>query len=154
MIFEQAEIARGNQTVPYFDQCLDGVAEHVFPEKVGQIQKRYIQRNICFGKNLTVKEWVVCVQELNRYLKDFPAHNGNLTQPLNADKFLDILEFGVLASWHREFTVQGFDPVDQGLHKFVEFCTHLESCELSEDGPKVEKTKKTKIRGRKRKAKV
>eukprot|EP00957_Ditylum_brightwellii_P095453 7270508-Ditylum_brightwellii.AAC.1 len=27
-VFKQAEIARGNQTVPYFDQCLDDVAEH------------------------------------------------------------------------------------------------------------------------------
>eukprot|EP00957_Ditylum_brightwellii_P195453 14892232-Ditylum_brightwellii.AAC.1 len=42
---------------------------------------------------------------------------------LDADELLDILEFGVLASWLREFTVQGFDPVDQGLRKFVEFYT-------------------------------
>eukprot|EP00957_Ditylum_brightwellii_P017834 1343170-Ditylum_brightwellii.AAC.1 len=39
MVFKQAKIARGNQTVPHFDQCLDDVAEHVFPEKAGQIQK-------------------------------------------------------------------------------------------------------------------
>eukprot|EP00957_Ditylum_brightwellii_P178752 13615233-Ditylum_brightwellii.AAC.1 len=37
----------------------------------------------------------------------------------------------------------GFDPVDQGLHKFVEFCTRLESCESSKDKPKVEKLEKT-----------
>eukprot|EP00957_Ditylum_brightwellii_P098132 7476744-Ditylum_brightwellii.AAC.1 len=65
MVFKQAEIARGNQTVPHFNKCLNDVAEHVFPEKVGQIQKRYMRRNICFGKDLTVKEWVACVQELN-----------------------------------------------------------------------------------------
>eukprot|EP00957_Ditylum_brightwellii_P128566 9807313-Ditylum_brightwellii.AAC.2 len=147
-VFEQAEIARGNQTVPHFDQCLDDVAEHVFPEKAGQIQKRYMQRNICFGKDLTMKEWVARVQELNGYLKDFPTHNRNLTQPLDADELLDILEFGVLASWLREFTVQSFDPVDQGLRTFVEFCTCLESCEPSEDRPKVGKT------AGKRKAKV
>eukprot|EP00957_Ditylum_brightwellii_P087931 6696496-Ditylum_brightwellii.AAC.1 len=62
-----------------------------------------------------MKEWVARVQELNRYLKDFPAQNGNPTQPLDADELLDILEFRVLASWRREFTVQEFDPVDQGL---------------------------------------
>eukprot|EP00957_Ditylum_brightwellii_P069681 5291967-Ditylum_brightwellii.AAC.1 len=114
-VFKQAEIASGNQTVPHFDLCLDEVAEHVFPEKAGQIQKQYMWRNICFGKDLTVKEWVACAQELNGYLKDFPAHNRNLMQPLDADELLDILEFGVLVSWHREFTVQGFDPMDQGL---------------------------------------
>eukprot|EP00957_Ditylum_brightwellii_P157483 11985911-Ditylum_brightwellii.AAC.1 len=56
-------------------------------------------------------------------------------QPLDTDELLDILEFGVPASWRKEFTM-------------------LESCEPSKDGPKVEKTKRTKTRGRKRKAKV
>eukprot|EP00957_Ditylum_brightwellii_P183427 13972288-Ditylum_brightwellii.AAC.1 len=69
-------------------------------------------------------------------------------QPLNADKLLDIFKFGVLASWRREFTMQGFDPVDQGLCKFVEFCTCLEFCEPSEDRPKVEKPAKAKSVGK------
>eukprot|EP00957_Ditylum_brightwellii_P001819 139974-Ditylum_brightwellii.AAC.2 len=47
----------------------------------------------------------------------------NLIQPLNADELLDIVEYRVPALWLREFTVQGFDPVDQVLQKFVEFCT-------------------------------
>eukprot|EP00957_Ditylum_brightwellii_P037221 2817842-Ditylum_brightwellii.AAC.1 len=115
-VFKQAKIARGNQTAPHFELCLDDVAEHVFPKKAGQIQKRYMLRNICYGKEFTVKEWVAQVTELNSYLKDFPVHNGNPTQPLDSDELLDILEFGVLARWCREFTVQGFDPVDQGLH--------------------------------------
>eukprot|EP00957_Ditylum_brightwellii_P134443 10249873-Ditylum_brightwellii.AAC.1 len=62
-------------------------------------------------------------------------------------------EFGVLASWHREFTVQGFGPMDQGLCKFVEFCTCLESCEPSKGGFKGEKPSKAKTTW-KRKAKV
>eukprot|EP00957_Ditylum_brightwellii_P189701 14440275-Ditylum_brightwellii.AAC.1 len=64
-VFEQAEIARGNQTMPHFNECLNDVAEHVFPEKAGQIQKRYMQRNLRYSKDLTVKEWVAQVQELN-----------------------------------------------------------------------------------------
>eukprot|EP00957_Ditylum_brightwellii_P039608 2995826-Ditylum_brightwellii.AAC.1 len=150
-VFEQAEIAHGNQTVPHFNECLDDVAEHVFPEKSSQIQKQYMRRNLRFTKDLTVKEWVAQVQELNGYLKDFPVHNANPTQPLDKDELLDILEFGVPASWRREFIVQDFDPVDQGLRKFVEFCTRLESCEPNEDELKAEKNSKT--WGRKRKAK-
>eukprot|EP00957_Ditylum_brightwellii_P099975 7618863-Ditylum_brightwellii.AAC.1 len=57
-VLEHAEVARGNQTVPHFNECLDDVTEHVFPEKAGQIQKRYMQRNLRFTKDLTVKEWV------------------------------------------------------------------------------------------------
>eukprot|EP00957_Ditylum_brightwellii_P165679 12612639-Ditylum_brightwellii.AAC.1 len=56
-MFKQEEIIRGNQTLPHFNECLDDFAGHVFPEKTGQIQKCYMQRNLQFTKNLTVKEW-------------------------------------------------------------------------------------------------
>eukprot|EP00957_Ditylum_brightwellii_P148127 11277539-Ditylum_brightwellii.AAC.1 len=69
------------------------------------------------------------------------------------DELLDILELGVPLSLCRKFAVQGFDPVDQGLHKFVEFYTCLESCEPSKVEPKGEKPLKSKTAG-KRKAKV
>eukprot|EP00957_Ditylum_brightwellii_P010458 791466-Ditylum_brightwellii.AAC.1 len=87
--------------MPHFELCLDDVAEHVFPEKAGQTQKHYMRRNLQRAKGMTVKEWVAKVSKLNGYLKDFPAHNGNRIQPLNGDKLLDILEYGVPALWHR-----------------------------------------------------
>eukprot|EP00957_Ditylum_brightwellii_P113569 8659001-Ditylum_brightwellii.AAC.1 len=119
------------------------MAEHVFPEKARQTQKRYMQRNIRLGGGITVKEWVAQASELNGYLKDFPAHNRNHIQPLDIDKLLDILEYEVPASWRREFTVQVFGPVDQGLRKFMEFCTRLELCEHSVDKPKGKKPPKS-----------
>eukprot|EP00957_Ditylum_brightwellii_P137852 10510514-Ditylum_brightwellii.AAC.1 len=76
------------------------------------------------------------VLELTSYLKDFSVHNRDTIQPLDEDELLNILEYRVPASWRREFTVQGLDPVDQGLQKIVEFCNHLESCEPSKDEPK------------------
>eukprot|EP00957_Ditylum_brightwellii_P157094 11956246-Ditylum_brightwellii.AAC.1 len=85
--------------MPHYEKCLDDMAEHVFPEKAGQIQKRYIRRNIHFSKEYTVKAWVACVKELNGYLKDFLDHNRTATQPLDPDELMDILEYGVPASW-------------------------------------------------------
>eukprot|EP00957_Ditylum_brightwellii_P027885 2107129-Ditylum_brightwellii.AAC.1 len=99
---------------------------------------------------MTVKEWVAQVSELNGYLKDFPGHNINRIQPLDDDKLLDILEYRVPASWCREFTIQGFGPVDQGLRKFVDFCTHLESCEPSADKPKDKKFPKSENAGKRK----
>eukprot|EP00957_Ditylum_brightwellii_P122115 9312926-Ditylum_brightwellii.AAC.1 len=61
---------------------------------------------------------------------------------------MDILEYRVPASWRREFTIQEFDPVDQGLKTFVEFCTRLELCESSADKPKDKKSPKSKIAGK------
>eukprot|EP00957_Ditylum_brightwellii_P074559 5665581-Ditylum_brightwellii.AAC.1 len=66
---------------------------------------------------------------------------------------MDILEFGVPSSWRREFTVQGFDPVDQGIRKFVEFCTQVDLCVPSGPEPKVEPSLTSKIM-RKHKAEV
>ena len=106
-----------------------------------------MRRNIHFGRGITMKEWVTWVLELNGYLKNFPAHNRNTIQPLDKDKLLDILEYGVPALWHREFTVQGFDPVDQGLQKFVEFCTCLELGEPSKDKLRVKNPLSQKMQG-------
>eukprot|EP00957_Ditylum_brightwellii_P154237 11737759-Ditylum_brightwellii.AAC.1 len=75
---------------------------------------------------MTVKEWVSQVH------------------PLDKDKIMDILEYGVLVAWHREFTMQGFDPVDQVLKKIVEFCTRLELCKPSADKLKDENSSKSK----------
>eukprot|EP00957_Ditylum_brightwellii_P056777 4303158-Ditylum_brightwellii.AAC.1 len=57
-VFEQAEITHENQTVTNFELYLDDVAKHVLPEKAGQTQKHYMQRNICYGRGITIKEWV------------------------------------------------------------------------------------------------
>eukprot|EP00957_Ditylum_brightwellii_P142705 10873379-Ditylum_brightwellii.AAC.1 len=99
---------------------------------------------------MTVKECVAQVSELNGYLKDFPTHKGNKIQPLHGDKPLDILEYGVPVLWCRKFTTQGFDTVDQGLRKFVEFCIGLELCEPSVDKPKDEKSPRSKIAGKRK----
>eukprot|EP00957_Ditylum_brightwellii_P030908 2342017-Ditylum_brightwellii.AAC.1 len=73
--------AGGNQPqyakCAHFELCLDDVAEHVFPEKAGQTQKCYMCRNLRLVGEMTVKEWVAWVSELNEYLKDFPTQNGN-----------------------------------------------------------------------------
>eukprot|EP00957_Ditylum_brightwellii_P133929 10212677-Ditylum_brightwellii.AAC.1 len=94
MVFQQAEIDCGNQTVPHFKLCLDEMAEYVFCKKARQTQKRYMQRNLWLVGGMTVKKWVAQVSKLNEYLKDFPTHNGNHIQPLDDDKLLDILEYG------------------------------------------------------------
>eukprot|EP00957_Ditylum_brightwellii_P131590 10035327-Ditylum_brightwellii.AAC.1 len=114
------------------------MAEHLFPKKARQTQKCYIRRNLQLMGGMTMKKWVSRVSELNSYLKDFPVHNRNRIQPLNDEELLDILEYGVPASWRREFIVQGFGPVDQELRKFEEFGTRLESYEPSASKPKDE----------------
>ena len=84
---------------------------------------------------MSVKEWVARVLELNEYLKEFPTVNGAKETKLPESEVMEILEYGVPAQYRREFTVQGFDPLTQGLKKFLEFCSRLESCELTMEKP-------------------
>eukprot|EP00957_Ditylum_brightwellii_P183708 13992652-Ditylum_brightwellii.AAC.1 len=74
------------------------MAEHVFPKKAGQTQRQYMHRNLRLVGEMTVKEWVAWVLELNEYLKDFPTQNRNSVQPLDKPKIMDILEYGVPAA--------------------------------------------------------
>ena len=107
-----------------FENCLNEVMTHVFPEKAGQLQKRYLR---CLVKEeaMTVKEWVAEVLKLNEYLKEFPTVKGIKETKLQESDIMEILEYGVPAQYRREFTVQGFDPLTQGLKKFLEFCSRL-----------------------------
>eukprot|EP00957_Ditylum_brightwellii_P177241 13502190-Ditylum_brightwellii.AAC.1 len=57
-VFEQAEIYPSTLSVAHFKLCLDDVAEHIFPKKAGQTQKRYMRRNLKRVGEMTVKEWV------------------------------------------------------------------------------------------------
>eukprot|EP00957_Ditylum_brightwellii_P205818 15345588-Ditylum_brightwellii.AAC.1 len=57
-VFEQVDINHSTQSVPNFKLCLDNVAEHMFPERARQTQKRYMQRNLQLMGPMTMKEWV------------------------------------------------------------------------------------------------
>ena len=126
----------------------------MFPKKSAQLQKRYLRRCLTKGDEVTVKEWVTQVLNLNEYLKVFPTVNGVSQQALNDTEVMEILEYGVLTTYRREFTVQGLKPLTQGLKKFIDFCSRLEYCELTMEQPipkKVSFPDETVIPKRKRK---
>eukprot|EP00957_Ditylum_brightwellii_P180816 13775081-Ditylum_brightwellii.AAC.1 len=75
----------------HFELCLGAVAEQVFPKKARQTQRHYMGRYLRLVGEMTVKEWVAWVSELNEYLKDFPVQNINSVQPLDKAKIMGIL---------------------------------------------------------------
>eukprot|EP00957_Ditylum_brightwellii_P210259 15364748-Ditylum_brightwellii.AAC.2 len=103
MVFEQAEINHGTQSVPHFKLCLDGVTEHMFPERAGQTQKRYMRRNLWLAGGMTVKGWVAQVSELNRYLKDFP--------PISETRYSHSMTMNFWTSWNMEYQRHGVESL-------------------------------------------
>jgi len=78
-------------------------------------------------KGQSTREYVARVNEINEYLGHFPPHGND--QKLPTDEILDILEFGMPATWQREFWRQGFDPLGHSIEDFTEFCERLEFTE-------------------------
>ena len=120
-IFNSAAQQHGNQTtIANFQMCLNDVTSHVFPSQALALQKQYMRhymRNPC---NLSTREYMAHVNELNEFLKEFPGFVEG--QELQHDEVMDIAEYGVPATWQRAMVVHGFDPLDHTVPEFIEFC--------------------------------
>eukprot|EP00957_Ditylum_brightwellii_P022610 1705525-Ditylum_brightwellii.AAC.1 len=80
----------------------------------------------------------------------FPAQNGNKKQPPDADKIMNILEYGVPVVWCREFTLQGFDPVDQGLEILLSSIPVWSCVNPAQTNPRTKSPLSLKMQGNKR----
>ncbi len=92
-----------------------------------QMQKRYMHQFMRKPKLMTICAYVSQVNKLNSYLPLFPAFaNG---QGMANNKLLKLFEFVVPNKWKKQFNLQGFNPSEQTIQAFVEFCEHLEVTE-------------------------
>ena len=110
-----------------FDACMQEVTKSVLPMKALQAQKRYMRRYIRKPRDMKIRKYVNRVIQLNMYLALFPPFGTQ--QQLPEDELLDLLEWGIPASWQKDMNRQGFIPVEESLDKFVNFCERLESNE-------------------------
>merc|ERR1712127_29987 len=84
-------------------------------------------------KDITIRQYVGRVQEMNSMLLKFPQPSN--TQPateLPQDEILDLLEFGIPSTWHKAMIIQDFDPVSSTVADFTNFCERLERTESTE----------------------
>lgn len=61
----------GNETVPHFNECLQAITKHVFPEKALQKQRRHL-RDVRLNRNTTVADFWARWSQMIDYLKRFP----------------------------------------------------------------------------------
>jgi len=92
--------------------------------------------------DLSMQEYMVDVNELNEFLKEFPGFVEG--QELQHDEIMDIAEYGVPATWQRAMVVHGFNPLDHTVPGFIEFCEQMEFSEAQEstEGTKSKTTSK------------
>ena len=81
--------------------------------------RRYLRK----PKDVSARDHVARIVELNSYFDDFPPEeNGDFVERLEDDKILDNHDFGNPHSWQKQMILQNFDPVTNSLDDFVSFC--------------------------------
>jgi hypothetical protein len=125
--FDRAAAQLEEESAENFQVSLNALAAHIFPQRALRTQKRYMRRFMRKKPDISIRTYVARVNEINAMLDEFPPHFAN--QALPEDEILDILEFGIPATWQKIMTVQGFDPQAHTIQEFVEFCERLEFTE-------------------------
>lgn len=133
--FNLALPAGATETLPTFDACLEAVRASVFPYQAASNQRRYLRRVLRKKADVTVKQFVDRVLELNNYLARFPPTTVGGPEPdiLSDEDVMELLEFGVPNSWRNQMTMQGFIPKQHTVQEFIEVCQRYEQVE-SRDG--------------------
>ena len=119
--------AAGGQMLANLSAVINGVTQHIFPERSLQKQKRYMRRFMRKPYEMRMRVYSARVTEINAYLNYFPPFLAN--QQLPNDEILELLEFAIPTSWQREMTRQGYDPAAHSVQDLVQFCERLESTE-------------------------
>jgi hypothetical protein len=136
--FEQACASAGSpagsETDATFQQCLNSLTTHVFPQRALRIQKRYMRRYMRKPREMKMRHFRSRVVEMNNYLARFPA-KFNESQKLDDEELMDLLEFAIPNGWQREMVLQGFDASKASIQELVEFCERLEFYEKDIPGP-------------------
>ena len=137
------------RTVPNFEVILNQMTSHIFPVNAYREQKRYLRRYVKKPKDLSVRDFISRVQELNNYLDKFPTDvEGVMGTRLPDDELKEIIYHAIPNSWRKQMTLQGFNYPTEDIVEMIRFCEQrLEAME-----PKAEisaKKKKSKSSGKK-----
>ena len=112
-----------------YDQIMTHVKNSMFPQKAYITQTGWMCRYLKKPCDMKTRDYVARVQELNRYLTEFPAPANNQADSLDDDEIMDILEYGMPASWKSVMLVQCFNASEKTPAEFIEFCERLEMTE-------------------------
>ena len=127
MVFNVKATQLGNETNQHYEQVMQALAEHVFPIKALQTQKRFMRRFLRKPRDMKARDFVSRVCEINEMLNQFPGADGAGSLP--QDELLDLMEFGMPSSWQRQMIMHDFDPMDKSIPEFINMCERIEMTE-------------------------
>ena len=132
--FDAATTKRGAETNDNLKLVLQDLIEHVFPKKALVNQKRWMRRYMRKSRDMTTREFVARISEINEYLTSFPPFKTK--QKLEEDELIEVAEHAVPATWQKAMVIHGFDPSIHTKAEFIEFCERMEFAEAMIQNPK------------------
>jgi hypothetical protein len=141
--FNTKATASGDETLDNFQEVIKEVTKHVFPRKALVKQKRYLRRHLRKPRDLSIRQYVTTIVDMNEDFILFP--DGVAGSKMPDDEIADIVESSCPNTWQRQMLIQGFDVTDHTLSELVDFLERLETAEdIYDDNYKSTKNKGTK----------
>ena len=131
-----------------YSAAMNAMTMHVFPPRSLVSQKREMRHFMRKLSTMKVRTYVTRLRELNDMLPKFPPFAGD-AQKLQDDELKDLIEAGLPVTWQKQFTLNGFDPLEDAvtLDTVIERADRIENTEVFEPkAPKKEKPRKRKER--------
>jgi hypothetical protein len=113
---------------------LRAVTEEVFPRNAARIQKRWLRRYLNKPKNMSTRDFIARVCEINNCFPYFPSRYTDDGTPypepkLEDDELLDILYQAMPKPWQIELTKNGFDLDYSSIDDLRSLCECYEQYE-------------------------
>ena len=118
----------GAKTMVHFQKCVKAVVSQSFPHKALAYQKKWMRNAMQKPVDMTMREFITRVREINNYLSDFPPFEGE-DQKLDEEELIEIAKNGSPVKWQNEIIRQDFDKNDPTLDEYVQFFDRLATSE-------------------------
>jgi len=105
-------------------EALDAVTSSIFPHRALARQRRYMRRHMRKPASMKIRSYISRVFEINELLKQFPPYNDD--QALHEDDLIELIDSHIPNKWQQVMVVQKFDPLENSLQDFIEFCERIE----------------------------
>jgi hypothetical protein len=129
------ESDKGVESLDHFKLVLNKVASAVFPLKAYAIQKQSMRRYMRKPRDMTIRDYVDRLLEINGYLKYFPTKPGEpAAMVLPEDEIMDILTYGIPNSWYKRIIELNFDTNASTPNEFIELCERISYGESNNEG--------------------
>ena len=132
-VFNEKARSHTGETVANLNLTMNELVTFFTPRECLSKQKRYIRYAMRKPYDITTRQYIGSVRNLNERCVEMPPH-FNATQKLTETELVDIVADRAPKSHKKELVSDGFNPETATLDEFVETCERAETNEAIDHG--------------------